>query len=111
MSTATIHEPKSSRSNNTGQDTAREHASMRDVRDDVAALKSDAKDCAAGMAETGIETLKHGAEAFCDTATNAARSAKESHEKVNRAIASRPTTSVLIAFGVGALAARLLSRR
>lgn len=106
MNTATIQETKA---NPNKSNTDR--ATISDVREDVAALKTDAKDCAVGIAETGVETLKFGTEALCDTATSAAQSAKESHEKLNQAIASRPTTSVLIAFGVGALAARLLSRR
>jgi len=106
MSTATIQETKPNR----GQ-TGTNHATISDVREDVATLKSDAKDCAVGIAESGVEALKSGAETLCDTATSAAHSAKETHEKLNRSIASRPTTSVLIAFGVGALAARLLSRR
>ncbi len=106
MSTTTIQEPKTNRSNRNN-----EHATLGDVREDVATLKADAKDCAVGIAETGVESLKSGAEALCDTATSAAHSAKETHEKLNRTIASRPTTSILIALGVGALAARLLSRR
>ncbi|MCA9295724.1 MAG: hypothetical protein KC983_04390 [Phycisphaerales bacterium] len=85
--------------------------SLRDVKDDVSQLKNDVTDYASSAAHTGVEAVKAGAERVAETGRRAADVARESHGKMCEYVTANPTTSVLIAAGVGALLARFLPRR
>jgi len=87
------------------------HASVSDVRQDLAALKSDAADCAVGVAEAGMEAIRSGAETLRETAHTARDTARKAHESLNESISHRPTTSVLLAFALGAVIGRVFARR
>ncbi len=89
----------------------RDHASLTDVKQDVTALTHDAADYAKGIAETGVDAVKSGAEAIADTGRRAAEAARRTQRQVTGYVSDHPMTSVLIAFGVGAIMARLLMWR
>lgn len=98
--------------------TAREkerHASFKDVRDDVRELKNDVTDAVSGTARDGIQAARHTAESAIDRTVDSSRrvadSALASHERLCDHIARHPTSSILIAFGVGALMSRMIPRR
>lgn len=84
--------------------------SINNVKEDVARLKDDASKCATDVAEVGRDMAKNGVAHAAETGQKLAQSAQESHEKVCAYITANPTTSVLIAAGVGALLARVLTR-
>ncbi len=87
------------------------HASIEDVKTDLAALRSDVTDLIAGLAERG----EHKAEDIKDSAVELANRGRErandAHDQLCDAVANRPLTSLMIAAGVGALASALLTRR
>jgi ElaB/YqjD/DUF883 family membrane-anchored ribosome-binding protein len=81
------------------------------VKDDVSRLKDDVTDYASSAAHTGVEAVMAGAERVAETGRKAADIARESHGKMCEYVTAHPTTSVLIAVGIGAVLARLLPRR
>lgn len=91
------------------------HATFKDVREDVRELKSDLTDAVSETAQQGMEAARHGAETAIEktveTGRKAADSALATHERLCEHVSNHPTSSILIAFGVGALASRLMSKR
>lgn len=94
------------------------HASMSDVkqdvkavREDLGALKHDAVEVGAAVAEDAMEKFKHGAQSVADAAKSVRNAASESHKKVCKHVSANPTASILIAVGVGAIIGRLMARR
>lgn len=88
-----------------------EHATMETLREDVrdlgrdlGKLKTDAIDATAGVANSAIAGVRTGAE-------TAIEGAKRAQTEVSDWVSHRPITSLLIAIGVGAIAARLMTRR
>jgi ElaB/YqjD/DUF883 family membrane-anchored ribosome-binding protein len=104
MSAATTSGTQMDRSGST------RHPSLTDVKEDVTKLKDDVTKCAVDVAEVGRDMAKNGVAHTVETGKKLAKSAQESHEKVCTYISANPTTSVLIAAGVGALLARILPR-
>lgn len=88
----------------------RHHTSMRDVKDDVSRLKNDVTSMASDAAHKGIDTVSAGAERAMDVGRQAAHSVKSGHSRMCEYVSEHPTTSVLLAAGIGALLARVLSR-
>lgn len=101
-----ITRPLDSNSSTSGQDV-----SLRDVKEDVSQLKADTVDYATRAAEKGIEAAKQGTDAAVETSKKLANKAADAHEGMCDYVREHPTTSVLIAIGVGAIASRLLPRR
>jgi ElaB/YqjD/DUF883 family membrane-anchored ribosome-binding protein len=91
------------------------HASFKDVRDDVRELKNDVTDAVTGTARDGLDAARQGAETAIDRTVQSSRKATDSvlasHERLCDHIAKHPTSSILIAFGVGALMSRMIPRR
>jgi ElaB/YqjD/DUF883 family membrane-anchored ribosome-binding protein len=81
----------------------RDHATLQNVKEDVRELKEDTVDYATGMAETGVDAVKRSAHAV-------AAGAQGARKRMSDYVAAHPTASVLIAFGLGAVAARLFLR-
>ena len=99
----------------TGQDIERHnrHAIRNDidqVRDDVKQVKDDVGQCATDIAHAGAEAVQHGADATLEAGRKAAENAGEVHKALCRHVAEHPTSSILIAMGVGALLARVVPR-
>jgi ElaB/YqjD/DUF883 family membrane-anchored ribosome-binding protein len=105
-----------------GTESSELRASLSNVREDVHAIKddltklgSDAKDYATGAAlraaEVAKDTARQGTDAVLDTAKRATDYSKHAHEQMCDFVRERPTTSVLLAIGVGALLARILLPR
>ena len=95
-----------------------DHATLRDLKNDAAAVKqdlttlaSDAGDCAAGLAASGAQAAKHGAESVMSTASDIAERTKGAHSQACDYVRRNPTTAVLLAVGVGAVLGRVLARR
>ncbi len=89
----------------------RPHASVQDVKEDVAQLRHDVAEYASDATRTGIDAVKAGASHLAETGKKAGHTMQETHEKMCGYVSAHPTTSVLIAAGVGALLARVLPRR
>ncbi len=89
--------------------------SLRNVKEDVSQLKYDVADYATTAAQvaahTGVDAVKTGAAQVAETGKKAADLARGSHHKVCEYISAHPTTSVLVAVGIGAIMARFLPRR
>ncbi len=95
-----------------------EHAKLRDIKDDAAAVKDDlatlagdAKDCAVGVASAGADTARKGAESMMNTASDIAERTRSAHDQACGYVRRNPTTAVLLAVGVGAVLGRVLARR
>lgn len=106
MSTANSHASSSSSSNR--------HASFSDVKSDVATLKRDLTDMACGVANDGKAALEQGYEKASERAQEMIQKGKDelnkAHDTVADYVSKRPVTALAIAFGVGAIAARLMRR-
>ncbi len=91
-----------------------DHASLSDVKTDVAALKADVADLIAGLARDGrdntAEAMHAAGEKIGDVAGRARESAKHAHEGLSDTVSERPITYLALAFGAGAIAAKLMSR-
>ncbi len=98
------------------------HTSFSEVRDDVHAvgsdlskLGSDAVDYATGAALGAADAAKQKAREGVGYASDAAKKAtdysKQAHEQMCDFVRERPTTSVLLAIGLGAILARILIPR
>lgn len=85
-------------------------ANLQEVRRDLSKLKADASTCAAEAAENGMEAIKSGAAQAVEAGQRVSDLARDSHERMRTYVSANPTTSVLIAVGVGALLARILPR-
>lgn len=83
-----------------------ERASISDVKRDVATLKEDVKDVAA----TQTEVVADAVGTTIDATKQAAATAGDAHKAMCRYISDHPTSSVLIALGVGAVLSRLIPR-
>lgn len=77
---------------------------VRAITRDVKTLGTDAVALTSGAAEAAVKTVREGA----DTAIT---KAKEMQDHAAEWVRERPTVSILIALGVGALVARILSRK
>lgn len=77
---------------------------FRDIGRDLGRLKTDAIDASAGVATSAMDSVRAGAETAMD-------GAKRAQTEISTWVADRPFTSLLIAVGVGAIVARLISRR
>ena len=101
-------------STNTGN-RMKEHATIDDVREDLAALKSDLTDLAKGLRSSGMDAAKDRVDALSEKAHEVAERSRETahrkHDELSDFVSERPITSLAIAVGVGALAGRLLSQR
>jgi len=87
------------------------HATMQDVKKDLRHLKHDAADIAADAVASGKQALQDGADATVDAGKKVAETMGDTHKAFCRHVAEHPTSSVLIAMGVGAMLSRLLPRR
>lgn len=96
---------------------AASEASLNDLRDDIeslrrdlAALRHDAGSYASGAARRGSSAVRHQAESAMGSARHAAEQAESIYDDGADYIRRNPTVSVLVAVGVGAVVARLLTR-
>ncbi len=81
-----------------------DHATMDDVRKDLRAVRTEVSGAVSDIADAGTELAR-------DAAKRISTSARNACSATERVIAERPLTSVLIALGVGAVIAKVLSRR
>lgn len=90
------------------------HASMSDIKSDVATLKHDLTDMARGVAADGKAALEQSYEKTAEQATELLHKGKEeiekAHDSVAEYVSKRPVTSLAIAFGAGAILARLMRK-
>lgn len=76
-------------------------ATIADVRDDISVLRSDVAETVSDLTEAGLEAAKFAAH-------KVAGHAKTAQDAMGQAINARPVVAILVAFGVGAVVARLL---
>jgi len=87
------------RSQHSSQRPSSQSSAIADIKKDFADVKSD------------VSHLSHDVgEAAMDAGRRVADTVKSGHERVREYVTEHPTTSVLIAAGVGAILARLLWR-
>jgi len=80
-------------------------ATLSDVRDDIAVLRSDVAETVSDLTEAGVEAAKFAAH-------KVAGQAKSAQDSISHVISTRPAVAMLVAFGVGAVVARaLMSKR
>lgn len=91
-------------------------ASLNDLRDDIeslrrdlAALQRDARGYAGGVARRGSAAVRHRAESALDSARHVADQAESVYDEGLDYVRRNPAVSVLVAVGVGAVVARLLT--
>lgn len=81
------------------------------VKKDLATLKTDAARVASDATAEAIEAVRCGAESAGEMAKSVGDRAQKVHSAMREHVVSRPTTSILIALGVGVVAGKLLARR
>lgn len=79
------------------------------LRDDLGVLKTDAARTVSDLASAGRGLAKEGVHMATDMAKRGGAQAENLHKAMCDFVAERPTTAILIAVGVGALLARMLS--
>lgn len=80
-------------------------ATIGDVRDDIAVLRSDVAETVSDLTEAGVEAAKFAAHKVVGQA-------KSAQDSISHMISTRPAVAMLVAFGVGAVVARaLMSKR
>lgn len=85
-----------------------EGADISAIRHDITGLKDDFKTLVTDAASTGKDAAKKGAQSLAEGAKTAAEQVKAFQETTCNTVRSHPMASVLIAAGIGAIAARLL---
>jgi len=91
-------------------------ASLNDLRDDIEslrrdlmALRHDATGVASGMARRGRAAVRHQADSALDSARHVADQAESVYDEGADYVRRNPAVAVLVAVGVGAIVARLLT--
>lgn len=81
------------------------------VKQDLATLKTDAARMASDATAEAVEAVRCGAESATELAKTVGDRAQKAHSSMREQVIARPTTSILIALGVGVIAGKLLARR
>lgn len=81
---------------------------LNSIREDLASLRSDLSSLVSNVASGGKHAAQMGAQTITSTARTAADHLKSAHSGACEAVKSHPTASILIAAGLGAIAARLV---
>lgn len=84
-------------------------SAIREVKEDVRQLKQDVSQAASAAAHSGMEAIRSGASQVSDRGRRVAEAAKDTHERMCSYVSEHPTTSLLIAVGVGAVLGQLIS--
>lgn len=91
------------------------HATLSDVKSDIATLRADMTDLMTGLAESGVDVARASARDATEKVSEVATAAKEhvdkTHEQVSAKVSERPITYLALAFGAGALLGRFVGRR
>ncbi len=91
-----------------------EHAQLTDVKQDLATLKTDVADLIAGLARNSkdgaVDGMHAAGEKLSEVAGNTKETAKKAHTQLSHSVSERPVTYLALAFGAGAIAAKLMSR-
>jgi len=80
------------------------------VKDDVSALGSDARDLAVSAKDSAVDAVRSGAQCSKETLKDIGEQAQQYHTTVKEQVIKHPTTSILVAVGVGAILGKILSR-
>lgn len=98
----------------TAKNRLQEAADLSDIRDDLAALKSDVAELFGGVTTTGKQVAREGMSSAFQRASDALHCSKDSarraHQQVEKTVTMHPLSSLAIAFAVGALIGRVLRR-
>jgi ElaB/YqjD/DUF883 family membrane-anchored ribosome-binding protein len=115
-----IHEFKKNNEGEAGMANSENNVSndMDVIREDLTSLRNDLSSLMSDIASGGAHAA-HAARATAASDVDKAKStfsaacdqSKELHERANKTVSAHPLTSLLIAAGVGAIAARVFLRR
>lgn len=86
-------------------------ASLEDLQEDLRVVTRDIAQLRADATGAVAQGVRQTAESALESAKAVTDRAKEAHSKAVDWVSDHPTTSVLVAIGVGALASRILTRR
>ncbi|MEO0483409.1 MAG: hypothetical protein AAF138_07260 [Planctomycetota bacterium] len=93
------------------------NATMADVKQDIHRVKEnlstlgvDAKEVASAATERAVDAVRTGAETSKDVVKDLGEQAQQYHNTVVEQVVKHPTTSILVAVGVGAILGKMLSR-
>ncbi len=81
------------------------------VRQDLGKLKDDTVATVSSAAHSAVESAKQGVDVAKDYADQAGDHLRDGYDSMCSFVKERPAASILIALGVGAIAARLISWR
>ena len=87
-----------------------EHASLTDVKADLAALKQDIANLVQDSKDGALAGVNVAGEKVQELAGTAKDTCRQAHRQVSDKVSERPVTYLALAFGAGAIAAKLLSR-
>jgi len=89
-------------------------ADFDDIKRDIAELKGDLARLATDTASSGMAAIKDGAnvtkDAIGDIAERTGERASAAHKSLGDTVSKRPVTSLAVAFGAGAILARLMRK-
>lgn len=92
-----------------------EHQKLRDdlrsVREDFSSLREDVRHLASDAAGTGVHVARRGMDTVRHSADDMAHKAEGVYSEARKTVSSRPLVSLLVAVGIGALAARIFTSR
>ncbi|MCC6907541.1 MAG: hypothetical protein IT430_06355 [Phycisphaerales bacterium] len=100
-------------SSSTRLDQTREQgqSAARDIKNDLTRLKDDASRTVSDVAEAGREYARAGRDRAIEAGHKVSETGRDSYERFCEYVSENPTTSILIALGVGAVISRLLPHR
>ncbi|MCB9843596.1 MAG: hypothetical protein H6812_10095 [Phycisphaeraceae bacterium] len=87
-----------------------DHSDIEAIREDLATLKSDFGSLVTDLAEGGRHAAQKSAQAIAGSAKSTAEHVKAAHSATCDTVKQHPMAAVLVAAGVGAIAARLLMK-
>ncbi|MFI4898150.1 MAG: hypothetical protein ACIARR_10020 [Phycisphaerales bacterium JB059] len=90
--------------------TQNDNANLSDVKADLAALKQDIANLVSDSKEGAIAGVNAAGEKAQELAGSAKDACRQTHRQVSEKVSERPVTYLALAFGAGAIAAKLLSR-
>jgi ElaB/YqjD/DUF883 family membrane-anchored ribosome-binding protein len=87
-----------------------DQSNLSEVKADLAALKQDIANLVSDSKEGAMAGMNAAGEKAQELAGSAKDACRQTHRQVSEKVSERPVTYLALAFGAGAVAAKLLSR-
>mgnify|MGYP001440523167 CR=1 FL=1 len=88
----------------------RAELSLEDLQEDLRAVSRDIAKLRADATEVATGGVRRGAASVLESAKNVASRSRESYDEAAEWVSEHPAVTIMLAIGVGAVAARLLTR-